>query len=170
MGETSGLSVAWRRVIKRATQGIAVVALLIGACYVVRFVVFVILWVNILSSRDFMDTSAINTRGDVASAETNFFGAPEHRVKTEIRLHRAGHWFSTTLVDARSWEVLVGLKWRNADTLDVQLDFGCKPQMEPPVTVAGPIHIAYHWGDPGHVPKGGYESFRRRDLPPEPCP
>lgn len=167
MDETS---VAWGQVIKRVTQVITVVALLIGAYYVLRFVVFAIIWVNILRSRDFMDASATNTCGDVASAETNFFGAPEHRVKTVIRLHRAGHWFSTTLVDPRSWEVLVGLKWRDDDILDVRLDFGCKPQMEPPVTITGAIRIVYHWGDPGHVPKGGYESFRRRDLPPEPCP
>lgn len=74
------------------------------------------------------------------------------------------------MVEARSWEVLVGLSWRNDDTLDVQLDFGCEPQMERPADVVGPIHIVYHWGDPGHVPKIGYETFRRRDLPPEPCP
>lgn len=128
------------------------------------------MWASILSSRDFMDASAKNARGDVASAETDFFGAPEHRVKTVIRLHRAGHWFSTTLVDVRSWEVLVGLKWRDDDTLDLQLDFGCKPQMPHPVTRVGSIRMVYHWGDPGDVPKGGYESFRRRDLPPEPCP
>ncbi len=117
-----------------------------------------------------MDASATNARGDIVTAETNFFGAPEHRVRTVIRLHRAGHWFSTTLVEARTWEVLVGLEWRDDDTLDLQLDFGCKPEMARPVTAVGPIHIVYHWGDPGHVPNGGYESFRRRDLPPEPCP
>jgi hypothetical protein len=164
------MTIASRRVGKRVILSIAVVGLAIGAYYVIRFVVFVVLMVNILSSRDYMDASAQNARGDVASAETNFFGAPEHRSKTAIRLHRAGHWFSATLVAARSWEVLVGLDWRDDDTLDVQLDFGCEPQMTHPVTNVGSIHIVYHWGDPGHVPKGGYESFRRRDLPPEPCP
>lgn len=117
-----------------------------------------------------MDASAKNARGDVVSAETDFFGAPEHRVKTVIRVHRAGHWFSTTLVEASAWEVLVGLNWRNDDTLDLQIDFGCEPKMNKPVTLVGPIHIVYHWGDPGHIPKIGYETFRRRDLPPEPCP
>ncbi|MBV8736918.1 MAG: hypothetical protein JO007_06610 [Alphaproteobacteria bacterium] len=116
-----------------------------------------------------MDASATNGRGDVASAETNFFGAPEHRSKTVISLKRAGHWFSTTLVETRSWGVLVGLKWRDDDTLDLQLDFGCRAQTSPQVTAVGPIHIVYHWGDPGHVPKVGHESFRRRDLPREPC-
>jgi hypothetical protein len=64
-----------------------------------------------------MDASAKNGRGDIVTAETNFFGAPEHRSKTVIRLKRAGHRFSTTLVESRSWEVLVGLKWRDDDTL-----------------------------------------------------
>ncbi|HEY3908303.1 MAG TPA: hypothetical protein VGM07_00255 [Stellaceae bacterium] len=164
------MTIASRRVIKRAILGAALIGLAIGAAYVIRFVLIVAMWVSILSSRDLMDASATNARGDVASAETNFFGAPEHRVKTLIRLHRAGHWFSSTLVNARSFDVLVGLKWRNNDTLDLQLDFGCEPQMERPITQAGPIHIVYHWGDPGYDPKIGYETFRRRDLPPEPCP
>jgi hypothetical protein len=158
------------RPIKRAIQGAALVALAIGGYYVIRLVVVAIMWVSILSGRDLMDASAKNARGDVASAETDFFGAPEHRSKTVIRLKRAGHWFSTTLVEARTWEVVVGLNWRDDDTLDLQLDFGCEPQTSKPVTAAGPIHIVYHWGDPGHVPRIGYETFRRRDLPPEPCP
>ena len=69
------------------------------------------------------------------------------------------------LVEARTWEVLVGVNWRNDDTLDLQLDFGCDPRMDRPVTAVGPIHIVYHWGNPGHVPKIGYES----DLPTETC-
>lgn len=71
---------------------------------------------------------------------------------------------------SRSWEVLVGLKWRDDNTLDLQLDFGCDAQTSAPVAAVGPIHIVYRCGDPGHVPKIGYETFRRRDLPPEPCP
>lgn len=164
------MAVASRRTIKRAILGAALIGLAIGAAYVIRFVLVVAMWLSILSSRDLINASAKNTRGDVASAETDFAGADEHRVPTLIRLHRAGYWFSTTLVDARSFEFLVGLKWRDNDILDVQLDFGCEPQMDPPVTQVGPIRIVYHWGDPGHVPTGGYETFRRRDLPPEPCP
>ena len=158
------------RPIKRAIQGAALVALAIGGYYVIRFVVVAIMWASILSGRDLMDASAKNARGDVPSAETNFSEDSAHRVTTVIRLHRAGHWLSTTLLEARSWEVVVGLDWRNDDTLDVQLDFGCEPKMEHPADVVGPIHIVYHWGDPSHVPRLGYETFRRRDLPPEPCP
>jgi hypothetical protein len=56
------------------------------------------------------------------------------------------------------------------DTLDVWLNFGGDAQTGRPAAGVGPIHVVYHWGDPGHVPKVGYETFRRRDLPPEPCP
>lgn len=155
--------------IKRLLQGAALIALAIGAYYVLRFIVVAIMWANILYGRDLMDASAKNRRGDIVTAETDFFGTPEHRSKTVIRLKRAGHWFSTTLVELRSWEVLIGLKWRDDDNLELQLDFGCDAQTSRPVSTVGPIHIAYHYGDPGDVPRVGYETFRRRDLPPQPC-
>jgi len=132
--------------------------------------IFILSLAQMPYQRDLMDASVKNARGDVAGAETDVFGAPEHRMTTLIRLHRVGDWFSTTLVNARSFDFLVGLKWRNDDTLDLQLDFGCEPQMDPPITRVGPIHLVYHWGDPGYDPKIGYETYRRRDLPPEPCP
>jgi hypothetical protein len=151
--------------LKRILRWVIFALLAVAGVYIARFALFIFLMANLLHERDLMDALAKNARSDVASAETNFLGAPEHRVKTVIRLHRAGHWFSTTLIEARSWEVLVGLHWRNDDTLDVQLDFGCDPRMDRPVTAVGPIHIVYHWGDPGHVPKTGYES----DLSTETC-
>jgi hypothetical protein len=159
-----------RKPIKLLFQGAALITLCIAAFHVLRFIVVAIMWSNILYGRDLMDASAKNSRGDVVTAETDFFGTPEHRAKTVIRVKRAGHWFATTLVESRSWEVLIGLKWRDDDTLEVQLDFGCDPQTSRPVPTVGPIHIAYHYGDPGDVPKVGYETFRRRDLPPQPCP
>jgi hypothetical protein len=156
--------------LNRIQRWIIFVVSTVAGFYALRFALFIFLVAYMLYQRDFMDVSAKNGRGDVASAETDFYEVSDQRVKTVIRLHRAGHWFLTTLVEARSFEVLVGLHWRNDDTLDVQLDFGCEPQMEHPATAVGPILIVYHWGDPGHVPGIGYESFRRRDLPPKPCP
>jgi hypothetical protein len=73
------------------------------------------------------------------------------------------------LIQSHSWDVLVGLRWRDDDTLVLQLDFGCGAKTTPPVTQVGSIHILYRFGDPGHVPKTGYETFRRRNLPPAPC-
>ena len=155
--------------IRRAVKWGLLVALVIAAVYFVQRLAFLLYIAYLLYQRDFMDAAAKNGRGDVVSAETDFFGAPEHRSKTVIRLKPKDHWFSTTLVETRSWEVLVGLNWVDDNTLDLQLDFGCGAQMSPPVTLVGPIRVVYHWGDPGQVPKVGYETFRRRDLPPEPC-
>jgi hypothetical protein len=154
---------------KRAIKWAVFALLAVAGLYALRFVLFIAYMAYLLHTRDLMDASAKNGRGDVAAAETDFFGVPERRSKTEIRLKRTGHWFSTTLIETRSWEVLVGLSWRNDDTLDLQLDFGCDANTSQPVSAVGPIHIVYHFGDPGYTPKQGYESFRRRDLPPKPC-
>jgi hypothetical protein len=147
----------------------ALIGFSFGAIYVIRLLIFLVLMAQLLHTRDFMDALARNARGDVARAETDFFGAPEHRSTTIVWLKRTDHWFSTTLIQSHSWDVLVGLRWRDDDTLVLQLDFGCDAKTTPPVTQVGPIHILYRFGDPGHVPKTGYETFRRRDLPPEPC-
>jgi hypothetical protein len=154
---------------KRAVRWAALALLAVAGFYALRFALFIVCIAYLLHTRDLMDASAKNGRGDVVEAETDFFDAPEHRSKTVISLKRAGHWFSTTLIETRSWEVLVGLNWRDDDTLDLQLEFGCDARTSPPVTAVGPIHILYHYGDPGYTPKEGYESFRRRDIPRDPC-
>lgn len=157
------------RLAKRVILCGVLIAFGAGAFYIIRFLVVAWMWSSILYGRDLMDASATNARGDMATAETNFFGAPEHQSKTVVSLKRAGHWFSTTLIELRSWEVLAGLRWQDDDTLDLQLEFGCEAHTSRPVTAVGPINIVYHRGDRGHTPKVGYESFRRRDLPPGPC-
>lgn len=159
-----------QRQFERAVKWGALAAAILFGCWIFKRGLLLFYIAYLLYARDFMDAAATNARGDIASAETDFFGAPEHRVKTVIKLKRAGHWFSTTLLETRSWDVLVGLHWRDDDTLDLQLDFGCDAQTSPPVAAVGPIRIVHHYGDPGHVPKIGYETFRRRDLPPDPCP
>lgn len=145
------------------------IGLTIGAFYLIRFITIAVMWASILYGRDIMDASIVNSQGDKVTAETNFFGAPEHRSRTIVNLKRASHWFSTTLIESQSWEVLVGLHWQGDDTLEVQLDFGCDAQTSRPVTRVGPIQVVYRFGDPGYAPKPGYESFRRRDIRREPC-
>lgn len=159
----------FRKLAKRAILWGVLVGLAIGAFYFIRFVAIAVMWASLLYGRDIMDASAINSRGDMATAETNFFGAPEHQSRTIINLKRAGHWFSTTLIESRSWEVLVGLHWKNDDTLELQIDFGCDAQTSRPVTKVGPIQVFYRFGDPGYTPKPGYESFRHRGVPRLPC-
>jgi hypothetical protein len=119
--------------------------------------------------RDIETATAKNTRGDEVYAETDFHGGLTHPWKTVIRLKRGGRLFSTTLLEANSYDILVGLTWQDDDHLALQVDLGCDGSHSPPVAIVGPIHIAYRFGDPGYLPEPGYESFRRRDLSPEPC-
>ena len=154
---------------KRAIKWAVFALLAVAGFYALRFALFIVCVAYLLHTRDLMEASAKNGRGDVVAAETDFFGAPEHRSKTVISLKRAGQWFSTTLIETRSWEVLVGLNWQDDDTLDLQLEFGCDAHTSQPVTAVGPIHIVYHYGDPGDTPKHGYESFWRPDSSREPC-
>jgi hypothetical protein len=112
--------------------------------------------------------SARNSRGDEVFASTDFNGGETHPSKTVIRLKRRGHPFSTTLLEAHSYDVLVGLQWQNNDNLVVQVDFGCDGAHSAPIAVVGPIHIHYRFGDPGRLPPAGYETAPRPD-PAQPC-
>lgn len=131
--------------------------------------VFVFLVSRELYLRNIEDSKAKNARGDKVFAETNFEGGETHPWRTVIWLRRAGHLFSTTLLQANSYDIVVGLKWQDANKLVLQLDLGCDGNHTVPVETVGPIHILYRFGDPGYTSTPGYESFRRRDLPREPC-
>jgi hypothetical protein len=144
-------------------------ALTAASLYVLYLGILVFLLSRGLYLRNIEDATAKNARGDEVFAETNFEGGETHPWKTVVWLKRAGHLFSTTLLEANSYEVLVGLNWQDDDNLILQLDFGCDGNNSAPVEGVGPIHILYRFGDPGNIPKPGYESFRRRDLPRQPC-
>ena len=148
----------------------AYAVLTLASLYILYIGIFMLLISRELYLRNFEDTTAKNSRGDQVFAETDFSGLPTHPAKTVIWLRRAYHPFSTTLLEAYSYDILVGLKWQDDDNLILQLDLGCDGHNTKPVARVGPIRILYDFGDPGHVPKVGYETFRRRDLPPEPCP
>ncbi len=145
------------------------VLLTLGSVYVIRLSIMVFLLSRGLYLRNVDADQAANARGDVVLAETDFSGGETHPWKTVIWLKRSGHLFSTTLVEANSFDVSVGMKWRDDDHLVLRLDFGCDGNHTAPVDAVGRIHIAYQFGDPGYTPNRGYELFRRRDLPPEPC-
>lgn len=99
--------------------------------------------------RGVLTSAAKNDRGDEVRfvADTNM--SP---YDTTISLRREGHWFSTTLLEARSNDLSVGVKWRGNDRLELQVDFGPRGKMGPPVRQVGPIHILYHFGGPDAVP------------------
>lgn len=118
--------------------------------------------------RNIIDASAKNARGDEVFAETNVEDGNTHPWKTVIWLKRSGHLFSTTLLEANSYDILVGLKWQDDDKLILQLDFGCDGTSSTPVEAVGPIHIIYRFGDPGYAPHPGYKSSPRPN-PSQPC-
>jgi hypothetical protein len=144
-------------------------ALTAASLYILFWGIAIFLLSRDLYLRNIEDAAAENARGDRVFAETNFEGGETHPWRTLIWLKRNGHLFSTPLLEAYSYEVLVGLHWENQDSLVLQLDFGCDGMHSSPVEAVGPIHILYRFGDPGHLPHPGYESARRRDLPREPC-
>lgn len=119
--------------------------------------------------RDVIIDSAENNRGDIVTISTDFHGAPEHPWRTIIRLKRVDRWFSTTLMEARSYAARVNPKWRSNDTLNLQLDFGCGAHLTPGVEAVGPIHIRYHFADAQGVPKLGGGSSGRSNASGEPC-
>lgn len=59
----------------------------------------------------------------------------------------ADHWFSTTLVGTQSFGVRNHVNWRNDDTLEVTLGFGCLKSATREVDKVGSIRIYYHFSD-----------------------
>jgi hypothetical protein len=144
------------------------VGLTAASLYVLYLGTLAFLFSRQLYLRNIIDASAKNGRGDKVSAETNIEDGDTHPWKTAIRLKRTGHLFPTTLLEARSYEIFVGLKWQDNNNLVLQLDFGCDGTNSIPVEAVGPIHIRYQFGDPGYAADPGYESAPRRD-PHAPC-
>lgn len=136
--------------------------------YIIYLGIFAFLFSRMLYLRNVEDATAKNGRGDKVFAETDFSGLPTHPAKTVIWLRRAYHPFSTTLLEAYTYDFLVGLKWRDDDNLILQLDLGCDAHNSQPVARVGPIRILYDFGDPGQLPKAGYEAAPRPD-PSIPC-
>jgi hypothetical protein len=114
------------------------------------------------------DASAINGRGDEATAETERDGAAGFKAKTVIKLKPAHHWFAASLLKAESNRYLVGFKWRGDDRLVLILDFGCAAHISVPVHSVGPIQIVYRFDRTVILPDHGYISFLR-DAPRKPC-
>lgn len=135
--------------------------------YIIYIGILIFLLSRGLYFRNVEDATAKNGRGDAVFAETDFSGEPTHPAKTVIWLRRAYHPFSTTLLEAYSYDFLVGFKWQDDDSLILQLDLGCDAHNTRPVARVGPIRILYDFGGSGQLPKAGYETAPRPDpLPP----
>ena len=106
--------------------------------------------------------SVKNSRGDTVKAETEFLPSGSDPDPTVIRLKRAHHWLSTTLVKAESYGRDYHIEWRDDNTLEITLVFGCLVRLKTSVTTVGPIHISYRLTDgdqtlgscpPGTIPR-----------------
>jgi hypothetical protein len=106
-----------------------------------------VLFGSIVGSSSISEDRTINGRGDEATASTESSGNWRDPDKTIVRLRRAYHWFSTTLVETESFGVREHLNWRNDDALDVTLGFGCSTHVTRQVEKVGPIRIHYHFSD-----------------------
>lgn len=153
----------------RSATCAAVIIFGLVAVYVIQHQAFIFYVAWLLHTRDMMDASAKNSRGDEVIARTSVDAGPDGQSETIIRLSRARHLFSSRLLEVHSDDFLVGLTWLDDTTLELQLDFGCDAQMSTPLETIGLIHIRYVFGDTGPHRSPGYESFRRRDIPHEPC-
>ena len=128
-------------------RALAIIGFGVGLVYLVQFVEFASVMFEVFSDIDRTKDSVKNARGDKVEASTEDSGRWQDPDKTIVRLRRAHHWFSTTLVEAESFGVQEGLKWANNDALDVTLGFGCLVHMTRPVEQVGSIRISYHFSN-----------------------
>ena len=115
--------------------------------YLVQFVEFASVMFEVFSGINSTSEAAENQRGDKVDVRTEFSGYRYDPDKTVVRLRRAHHWFWTTLVETDSFGVREHLQWKNDDTLEVTLGFGCLAHMTRPVQAVGSIHISYHFSN-----------------------
>lgn len=127
-------------------------AVLIGALgglafagfYIVSRIEWGVVWGPIIGDSGILEKSAINRRGDTATALTDATEStgPD---RLDIRLRPVDDWLWTPLVNSESYGVHVNLKWRNDDMLEIDLAFGCFVQMTHLLHRIGPIHVTYHF-------------------------
>lgn len=125
--------------VERFFKSAAFGGLTAASLYVLLNAALLIYLSRILYLRDVMGASAKNNRGDLVRAKTEFSGSESHPSKTMITLKRTYRLFSTTLMEAYSYDYLVGLNWQDDDTLVLQLDFGCDGHHSAGVQTVGPM-------------------------------
>jgi hypothetical protein len=106
-------------------RALAIIGFGAGLIYLVQFAEFAPVMFPVFSGINSTTDSANNQRGDKVVASTVSSGRWQDPDKTVVRLRRAHHWFSTTLVETDSFGVQEDLKWTNNDALDATLGFGC---------------------------------------------
>lgn len=130
----------WSRAVLIAALG----GLAFAGFYVVQRIEWGVVLGPIIGDSGVLEDLAINRRGDEVLALTDA-AEPKAPDRTDIRLRPAHSWFWMPLLSSESYGVHVNLKWRSADMLEVDLDFGCFSQMTHPIDRIGSIHVVYHF-------------------------
>jgi hypothetical protein len=131
----------------QALRALVIVAMGVGLIYLVQVLELASAMFEVFSGINATTDSAENRRGDEVTASTETSGNWRDPDKTVVRLRRAHHWFSKTLVETQSFGVREHLNWRNDDTLEVTLGFGCLTHVTRQVETVGSIRITYHFSD-----------------------
>jgi hypothetical protein len=92
-------------------RALAIIGSGAGLIYLVQFAEFASVMFQVFSGINSTTDSAKNQRGDKVEALTVSSGRWQDPDKTIVRLRRAHHWFSTTLVETDSFGVQEDLKW-----------------------------------------------------------
>jgi hypothetical protein len=102
----------------------ALIGLAIGTYYVVQYGEMLVLFSSIVGSHDVVEDSVANERGDKVKASTETSGDQQTPARTVLRLRRAHHWFSTTLLETESYGFQWDAEWRDDDIVDLYIGFG----------------------------------------------
>jgi hypothetical protein len=84
-------------------RALAIIGFGIGLVFLVQFAEFASVMFEVLSDINWTEDSVTNARGDKVDASTEASGRWQDPDKTVVRLRRGYHWFSTTLVEAKSF-------------------------------------------------------------------
>ena len=129
----------------QAALVVALIGFIVGAYYIEPYAEMLVLLSSIVGSHDVVEDSVANERGDKVKTSTEASGGNQDPKRTVVRLSRAHHWFSTTLLEIEGYGFRWDAKWRNEDTLDLNIGFGCVERVSRPVTTVGDIRIFYNF-------------------------
>ena len=124
---------------------LALIGLGTAAFYAARFVAEVILFGSFVGSSNFLQDSVKDKASDTVTVSTYVSERWQDPYTIDIRLKPARHWFSTTLLSAKSYGFRWDAKWRDSNALDLIIGFGCAVQVSRPVTKVASIHIFYYF-------------------------
>jgi hypothetical protein len=114
---------------------------------IIGYVAVLMLLGSIIANNSIDRSSIKNIRGDTVEAMTEAPPGRHDPEPTVIRLKRAHHWLSTTLLKAESLGLHYHAEWLDDNTVEITLVFGCLVRLKTPVTTVGPIRIFYRLAD-----------------------